>query len=379
MKTFTISLAAAIAVWVALPLAAAGERTVNGSVLAVSGKFAGTVTVQGGKLTAGGREIKLDDVLYLTTQGQAGGESYTNTMNALRLVSGEYWRVDLAGLSNQSVIVRSPALGERQVELATVQSLEFVPEKVTRAMVQPGTMYRVKGDPLPGSLLWIKERDVTVQSLIGALPLPRSTLVAYVMRARGTAPAVALDELCTVDGSLYHGRLALDGDRIVLNHAVWGEMKMAPGDVRYFSRASARIRWLNALQGKFEPGAALLGQPSAPEVVAYRQGGLASPCMQALRIQPASVVSYSIPAAAGAWVFQATIAPRPSNAGDVQLQLRSDNRDLLQRTLSPSSKPEAVELPLQAGKNLEVIVAYGERLALPAAVDLCDPIVRETK
>ena len=89
-------------------------------------------------------------------------------------------------------------------------------------------------------------------------------------------------------------------------------------------------------------------------------------------------MSYAIPATNN-WIFQTTIAPRSSNAGDVLLNIRVDNKDVMQRMLIPGSKPETVELPLTPGKELKFVVAYGDRLAFPAEVDLCDPIVSEAK
>lgn len=367
---------AIVSMGAAILAGAAEPESVSGVVQAVSGRFSGTVKVADGKMTVGGRELNLEDTLYLTMRTQDASGLPTN---ALRMASGEYWRVDILGLSDQAVIVLNPTMRrERRVPLESILALEFAPARTTGDMDQPGTMYRTRGAPLPGSLLWIKDSDVTVQSLLGAIPLPRSSLVCYVLKQPGAESGVALDALRLTDGGLYYGLLGLKGDLFTLKNSVAGTIKVRPDQIRYYSRCSSRIRWLNALPGKFEPGPAPLGRPAAPELIAHWTEGGAAASAQTLRLQPASAVSYAVPATNN-WVFQATMAPRASNAGDVLLQIRVDNKDVVQRTLVPGSKPEAVELPLPPGKELKIVTAYGDRLAFPAEVDLCDPIVREAK
>ncbi len=338
-----------------------------GTVQAAAGKFSGAVKVQNGKLTVGDRELKLDDTLYLALQTPEAAETSTN---ALRLVGGDYWRVELLKLTSRAVNVQSPALGPRRALLPAIQALEFAPARVLPDMDQPETMYLSKGAPLPGSLVWIKDRDVAVNSPLGVLPLPRASLICYVLRRPGVETNAALDEVRLTDGSLYHGRLGIEGDQFTLQHALLDSLKIQPGHVRYYSRASSQLQWLSALAAGAAPGTA------PPELLWPRPGAVAAPCLQALRLQPSSVQRYNVPAAGGAWIFQATIAPRPSNAGDVRLELRVGERAVWQRTLQPASKPEAVTLTLPAGQPLELVADFGERLAFPAGVDLCDPLLR---
>lgn len=369
-------LRAALVASACAPLLRAGAEPapLSGSAQTISGKFSGPVVLQSGRLTVGDRELKLEETLYLAIQSPEAAEAPTN---ALRMVNGEYWRANLLGLADQAVTVINPAMNrERRVGLESIAALEFSPEDTSPDMDRPETMYRREGAALPGTLVWIKNSDVAVQSLIGVIPLPRPSLVCYVLRQPGVDADGTLDELRLADGSLYRGVLGLQGDLITLRHYFIRTIKVRPDQVRYVSRCVPGIRWLSALPGKFEPGAVPLGTAVAPELIAHRPEAVASPCMQALRIQPATLLRYSVPASPSAWIFQATIAPRPSNVGDVQLEVRAGGSSLLQRSLAPTNKPESVALTLPAGKELEIAVACGERLAFPAAVDLCDPFIR---
>ena len=146
--------------------AGAEPAPLSGTAQAISGKFSGAVQVQNGKLTVGDRELKLEDTLYLAMQTPEAAEAPTN---ALRMVNGEYWRVNLLGLSDQAVTVINPAMNrERRVGLESIAALEFSPEDTRPDMDRPETMYRREGAALPGTLVWIKNSDVAVQSLCQA-------------------------------------------------------------------------------------------------------------------------------------------------------------------------------------------------------------------
>ena len=105
-------------------MAGAEPAPLVGTVQAAAGKFSGAVKVQNGKLTVGDRELKLDDTLYLALQTPEAAETSTN---ALRLVGGDYWRVELLKLTSRAVNVQSPALGPRRALLPAIQALEFAP------------------------------------------------------------------------------------------------------------------------------------------------------------------------------------------------------------------------------------------------------------
>ena len=69
MKIRSMSLAI-FSIGAAIMAGAAEPEAVNGSVQAVSGRFSGVVKVEDGKLKVGGRELKLEDTLYLNMQTQ---------------------------------------------------------------------------------------------------------------------------------------------------------------------------------------------------------------------------------------------------------------------------------------------------------------------
>jgi len=342
----------------------------TGTAQALGGRCAGAVQLQDGRLTVGGRELKLDDVLYLALQSPDAAAAATN---ALRLMDGDYWRADLLKLTSRAVNVQSPALGPRRALRSVIQALEFAPDRVRPDMDQPETMYLARGAPLPGSLVWIKDRDVAVNSPLGVLPLPRPSLVCYVLQRPAAPTNAPRDEVRLTDGSLLHGRLGIVSNQFTLQSALLDTLAIAPAQVRYVARAAPRLPWLSALPVS---GAA---NGAAPELLWPRPGGAAAPCLQALRLAPPAALRYRLPAAPGAWVFQATVAPEPANVGDVRLEVRAGDRVLWQRALPPGQPPEAVAVPLPAGQDLELVVAFGDRLAYPAGVDLCDPFLRATE
>ena len=47
---------------------------------------------------------------------------------------------------------------------------------------QPSTLYRFEGEPIPGKLIWIRQKDIAIESPLGIIPIPRQGVRRYMMK-----------------------------------------------------------------------------------------------------------------------------------------------------------------------------------------------------
>ena len=92
------------------------------------------------------------------------------------------WLVHLHLLTKEGKFeVTSPYFGGRFIDGDMVASLEFAPNLDASKANRPGILYRTNGRPLPGKLVWLKHHNITLDSPLGIIPMPRKELHRYIL------------------------------------------------------------------------------------------------------------------------------------------------------------------------------------------------------
>jgi len=190
-----------------LVLVLAAPRAHAAIVETRTGRLQGALGWEKDHLTIDGKKIDWAKVLYLlcdSTDKPAGAASI------VRLKSGEAWTAEILRVADKQLHVRSPKLGEMKLDLAQVAELDFLPSEVRPTDLKAGTLYRSKGEPVPGTLLALDGERLTMDSPLGEVKLPRKGLTRFVFALPLTARVEkAIDEVALVDGTSRVGRTGL--------------------------------------------------------------------------------------------------------------------------------------------------------------------------
>jgi hypothetical protein len=242
-------------------------------------------------------------------------------------------------------------------------------------------LYREKGEPIPGNLLWLRESVMAIDSPLGVLPVPQQGAIRYLFRDPVSGfPRDGEDELGLIDGSVFRGRLSASSNGMALAHATLGAMSVSWAAVRYIQRSPPVLTRLGLPPAGDTEVHGPAGPPAAPRLLDYRTGAErrepAPLCLTAVRMQPVTVARYRLQGREGrkAW-FHAVAAPVPECRGDVRISLQVAGATAYERTLLCTNSPVAVSIDLPAGEELTIKVDFGGKLLYPCGVDWQDPCV----
>jgi hypothetical protein len=276
--------------------------------------------------------------------------------------------------------VRSDLFGTKSVGWDTVAALEFRPKAPLAGMQQPNTLVRVKGEPVPGTLLAVTAEKIVLDSPLGEVAIPRADAVRYVADNRRTPQSAHADEVSLSDGSVLHGRLHPGADGLQLEHAVLGRLTVPAGSLRSLVRRSNAVIDLTWLAPQSATTAPLVSAAKPPARLRAVRGDAAETgpvrFIKGLRIEPSTVVHYELPAADGrARLLRATVQSVDGARGDTRLRVRIGQAIVLEREVAAGGKPEVISVELPAGDELTIEVEFGPRLRFPCGVVLGDPHV----
>lgn len=338
-------------VWLVAGAAARGQ----GFVITREGRVDGQVRLLGEHLLIGETTVKMTDVVMLHRAWVKPPELSVTTRRgerwALTALTFEAGRFDLAG----------PVIGKRQVAADRIADVRFTP-----AATPPdanGVLARREGEPVPGQLMWIDAAEVAVDSPLGVLRLPRNSALVYRL-AEVDPPKGDEHEVRFVDGTTLRGKLAFTGDGIMLDHALFGELKIKRAWVAVILRSTPGIRRVSELKPDVGARRSPLGIEQA--------GGLEQVddprAIDAFRIKPRTTVTFELPESMGrAKLSGAAIA----EAGTIRLIIKLDGVTAIDRAL-PADEPITISEVLPRGRKLSVTVDHGERLVMPSAARLLD-------
>jgi hypothetical protein len=357
-----------------MTLALAVPRADAALVETRTGRVQGILAWEKDHVTVDGKKVDWADVLYLLNDPT---DRTTTTGSIVRLKSGEAWTAEILAVSDKKVAVRSPKLGEMKLDLAQVAELDFLPSEARPADLKAETLYRLKGEPVPGTLLALDGERLTMDSPLGEVKLPRKGLTRYVVALPPSLARVekAIDEVALTDGSIFRGTLRVVDGALELEHGLLGKMKLTPATLRSVVRRSPDAIDLTALTPRSAETAPLLGTTTGParydRLDAEQRSALR--CLDGLRIEPKTTLSYTLPKSEGKKrKLRLTLACPEGARGDAKLRVRLGDRTVIEQEAKAGAAPQSVVVELPAGDELTIEVEFGARLRFPCGVVLAD-------
>ena len=346
-----------------------------GVVRTLDARLEGDVNFADGRIEVGGTSVPWDDVLCVFPHTGAAPRTFSG---AVRFTSGEIWRGDILGLSAGKLSVRLGRLGRREADARRIASLEF--SWAPSAGGWAAGLHREQGEPVPGTLLWIDETRLAIDSPLGVLTLGRAGLIRYVFPSPAFEPQpTVFDEVGLADGSVLRGKARPVAGGVQLEHPVLGSLSRTTGEVRFVARHSGRaIALTSCPQRSVEAPGLVTPQTAGPvEYGTASEGSPATPaCLVAMRVQPKTVVRYTVPPeAAGKSLLVARVAPVEGSRGDVRVRVTVGATPIFEGELAPGSRPLPVRAPLPQGDELALEVDFGTRIGFPCGAVFEDPML----
>jgi len=359
----------------ALLLAVWGLSAARADVVqTLAGRMEGATQFKADSLAAGKQSVRWDDVVYVVR------DSVGRTLPApqtVRLTNGEVWGAEILGVSAKKVRLRFSLFGKQEIDLGIVSALEFVPGLSADPSLKPNTLYREEGEPLPGSLLWIDEKKIAMDSPLGVLTVPRhgaSRLALGKGLLAATRPNE--DEVGLIDGSILRGTLKPGADQVALEHAILGKLAIPAGAVRSIWRHPASVLYLAEMARQSVDAVPLIAQTVLPETVTYGQGPTreAAGSARGIRVWPKCTVRYATGKAPGQkLLLRTTVGPVDGARGDVRVRIAAGDRALFEKEFTPEDQGESLSLEVPEGSLLAIEVDFGKRMRFPCGVALGEP------
>jgi hypothetical protein len=349
---------------------------VTAVVQTTRGRMIGAIGLGNGQLSVGADAIELDDVILAVCDNEL---THLGTNGALRLVDGEVWFGQLLGLDDEKVAIQSPLFNRQQVPLKDIASIEFKPGAITGG--EPGTLYRTAGEPIPGKLVWIREKDVAIDCALGIVPVPRESIQRLVIsRVLPATPHPAVEvgtdieldtEVGLVDGSLLRGKFKIVAEQVVLEHEILGSLHFDWSTIRYVRRAVKDVVWLDTVNADIQDRIGPVLPPPPPALVRSSDAGF----FRAIRMMPKTITHYELPANESNRTLRAVLAPVPGSRAVCKVRVRSGDRTLWEDEVKPGAEPVDLVIDLVDTIKLTIEVDFGDQLAFPCGVDWRDAFV----
>lgn len=345
------------------------------------GRIEGKVAFAPDTLQVAGKSLPWGDVLFVIRDPE--GRSI-RPPEALRTTRGEVWHAHLASLAAGRLKARLPLLGERELDVAEVQAVDFLPDFAPpEPGDKPGTLYRQKGEPVPGRLMWIDGQRLAIDSPLGVLTLAREGLARYLFTAAPKLPpAPKGDEVSLLDGTTLRGEARPAKDALELDHPLLGKVAIPGRLVRSVLRRPPGVAWLGEIAPARVNAAPLIVRGVPPEAIEYPAigGSRAWPgellAIRGIRMLPKCTATYRLPVLPGQGLaFAATLWPIEGMRGEVKLRLLAAGKTLAESGVGPSARPQPLAAEVPRGAELAIEVDFGPELLFPCGVLLGDPMV----
>ncbi|MFN0125475.1 MAG: hypothetical protein ACKV19_02185 [Verrucomicrobiales bacterium] len=344
-----------------------------GLALTTTGRQAGPLAITDGKLTSAQAPLAAESLLLAINTQDSAAEAAPGSSppSAVQLISGEIWHAQILGLEGKSLAINSPLIGERQVPLEGIASIEFQSADVD-APREPGHLYRSGAEPVPGTLVWIRDKDIAVDCPLGVIPLERPTVERYVLAKPKPAEPSGADVVGLAGGGLLRGKVAFAGNQLVVNHGILGELKLDWKTVGYLRRTTPGLDWLEDLAMTVEERDPLSLPPPPPQWIA----GDSDSHLRALRIMPESVVRFTLkPIAGSKSQLRTEIAPVLGCRAAMKVTVLAGDAAVWNQTIPAGSAPVPLSVELSAVAQLALKVEFAGPLAFPCGIELRDPLV----
>ena len=334
-----------------------------------SGKrISGPFNLKEGKITNDKNEsTSFENTLSIFTNRPV---TFQGNADFIRLRNGEVWHGKITGIEDQNISVQTSFAGNQSIPLNQISMLEFnKKEKGPDNGTQPSTLYRIQGEPIPGKLIWIREKDIAIESPLGIIPIPRQGIRRYVVSNQGAQETNNRDELALADGSRIRGEVIIDeaGDHLSMTHDIVGKLRFPLNGIHSLKRRPKNVAWLSDLRAKTYKAIGPIIPPPSPKLIKSLKSSITS-----LKVNPESRITYSVPELSpGKIIFRSTIAPGQGNRGSVITSLGTLDKNTT-TNIDPDSKEQLIQIMIEPGSELELKVNFQGRLIFPCAIELRD-------
>jgi len=338
-----------------------------GVVLTIAGRQEGAISVQPGSVRVGNSSVKWADVMLAVNDKKAGGAP---APNALHFKNGEVWAGKITKLSDNRITIESASLGKRMVETALLRSADFAPGLGLVEGEKAGVLYRRKGGPIPGTLIWIKDARVAIDTTLGAVAINRDGLSRYVFDGKAAETmSTAADEVHLADGSILRAAVKPGQGVLVIKHATLGEQRLGPDawrSVRRYSGPALYLADVRLVSAKTFP---LIRRPANKPLTEHYQsgaGGLAS----RIFIWPKSIIGYKLPGRPGnKFLFTARIGLFDGSRGAARVKIGVTGKAVFDQVLVPEGKSAvSVSFTVPGGSDLKLEVDFDGSVRFPCGV-----------
>ena len=345
----------------------------GGLVISSSGRRQGVLKLENGQLSCESKPLSGDVFLAVNPLP----ENAPSLPGAVHLLDGEVWNAEVRtveGAGRKKVLnIRSQIFGEKKIPLAALASMEFVAGAPDDPR-EPGTFYRRDGHPLPGSLIWVRAKDIAIRSPLGVIPVPRAAALRFVLATPRPTARPSGDEIGLTDGSLLFGATRFEGNQLLLQHETLGELKLAWNAVHYLRRTIAGLIWLDSVPRTVMESIGPALPPPAPRLTTT----VTDSHTRSLRIMPHTVLRLSLPAPRGPSVFRGQLHLVPGNRARLEVTVLDGASPVWTRKMEAGSDPIPLSLDLPEGEELTLKIAFDGPLAFPCGIDLRDAHVIRT-
>ncbi len=324
----------------------------------------GTLKVENGQLTIGNNALT-DEVILTINPRQPLADVLPG---AVHLVDGEIWQAEVRNIEGKLLSIRSKFFGERKVPLARLASVEFIAGEPDDPR-EPGHLYRSDGEPIPGKLVWVRNKDIAIRCPLGVIPIPRPVVQRFVLVEPTPPPERNTCEIGLMDGTLIFGKSRFEGSQLVVAHEILGELKLDWSSVRYLRRNLAGLTWLDTLKRTVVESIGPALPPPPPQLL----DSTSDHHLRSLRIMPHTVVRMRLPSGphTGA-TFRAQLATVPGCRADLKVSILAGSATVWKQTLPAGSNPIPLSVNLSNAEELTIVVAFSGPLAFPCGIDLRD-------
>lgn len=367
--------AAGLALVTALMLSA--RESAAGTVVTAATRQEGRIELQPGAVQVGAARVKWDDVLVMFNEAAPT----TNTApEILQLQNGESWAGSIIKVDNTQAVIQTAFFGRRDLPSPRVRTLDFKAGLPPVPAGETKMLWRSRGSPVPGSLLWVDGDRVALETPLGVLALTRKDIVRASYGGADTNAATASpgDEIALADGSVLSGILAPAPEGLVLKHALLGTQTVKPDAWRWVRRHRDGIVYLADAAPVSVSSTPLINRaPPVPRVDAF--GGTeteGAPFIRRIRIWPKTISSYRLPGTPGKKVAVSALVSLAAGArGEAAVRFRMADKVVFECAVAQEKPgPTPVAFETEAGGVLTVEVDFGKVLRFPCSVTLDDAV-----
>ncbi len=354
---------------------AGGARVINakpapiispdGLALTTGGLQHGLLKIEDGKLVSARTPVPQNHLLLALNARAPIAETATG---ALRLLNGETWHAEIRNLEGRELTINSKLFGERKVPLSAIASIEFMVGSPSDPR-EAGHLYRIGGEPIPGKLRWIRQKDIAVDCALGVIPIPRETVERFVFADPQPPAELAVDTIGLMDGGVLHGGTSFEGNQVLVSHPALGDLKLEWNAVRYLRRQVAGLTWLE--QAKMTV-LERIGPALPPPPPRWHEANDDSH-LHALRIMPHTVVRFALKTGPNRnGLFRTQLSAVPGSRADLKVTILAGGATLWDQRVAAGSKPIPLSLDLSNAEEFTIEVQFDGPLAFPCGIDLRD-------